>query len=157
MELLIRDLQQSDIGRLARIEEDSFSMPWSPEDFADLLKYPYCTCLVALSEDVPIACAVFRNLAGEGNIDNVVVARDFRGRGVAQRLLGELLLRGEEEGIRAFTLEVRAGNAAAIHVYEKLGFVSEGIRPGFYERPAEDAVIMWRRRGGQPDITTPAR
>ncbi len=145
MELRIRNLQQSDIEPLARIEADSFSMPWSPRDFADLLHYPYCTYLVAETEGVPIAVAGFRNLAGEGNIDNVVVARRFRGRGVAQRLLAELIARGEEEGVTAFTLEVRAGNGAAIHVYEKAGFVAEGLRPGFYEKPTEDAVIMWRR------------
>lgn len=85
-------------------------------------------------------------LCQEGNIDNVVVAPAFRGRGVAQRMLQELLSIGEADGVEAFTLEVRVGNAPAIHVYEKLGFVSEGIRPGFYEKPVEDAMIMWRRR-----------
>ena len=76
----------------------------------------------------------------------MVVDERYRGMGIAQRMLGELIRRGEEKGVQAFTLEVRAGNAAAIHVYEKLGFASEGIRPGFYEKPAEDAVIMWRRK-----------
>lgn len=47
--------------------------------------------------------------------------------------------------MNAFTLEVRVGNQAAIHIYEKLGFRSEGVRKGFYEKPKEDALIMWRR------------
>ena len=51
-------------------------------------------------------------------------------------------------GIENFTLEVRVSNASAIHVYEKLGFVSEGIRPRFYEKPVEDAMIMWKRKEG---------
>ena len=41
---------------------------------------------------------------------------------------------------------MRAGNAAAIHLYEKAGFVSAGIRPGYYEKPAEDALIMWKKQ-----------
>ena len=61
-------------------------------------------------------------------------------------MLKELLTRGEAAGINAFTLEVRVSNAAAIHIYEKFGFQPEGIRPRFYEKPIEDAVIMWRRR-----------
>ena len=31
------------------------------------------------------------------------------------------------------------------YVYKKLGFFSEGIRPNFYEKPTEDAMIMWKR------------
>ena len=63
-----------------------------------------------------------------------------------QALLQALIAHGEARRIAAFTLEVRVSNAAAIHMYEKFGFLSEGIRPGFYERPREDAVIMWRRQ-----------
>jgi ribosomal-protein-alanine N-acetyltransferase len=75
----------------------------------------------------------------------VVVAERYRNRGVAQAMLGELIARGESDQVEAFTLEVRVSNAPAIHIYEKLGFVCEGIRPGFYEKPREDAMIMWRR------------
>lgn len=143
--LEIRELQDSDIEALSAIEAASFSMPWSPQDFRDLLSRDYCRYLVALVDGQIAGCAGFTNICKEGNIDNVVVAESYRGQGVATRLLAELLARGEAEGVEAFTLEVRVSNAPAIHVYEKLGFVSEGIRPRFYEKPVEDAMIMWRR------------
>lgn len=146
-ELRIRKLQEEDIEALSRIEEACFSMPWSPGDFAELLQRPYCIYLVAEADGVLAGSCGMTNICHEGNIDNVVVAEPFRGMGVAQKLLSELILIGEAEGITAYTLEVRVSNAAAIHVYEKLGFVSEGIRPGFYEKPTEDAMIMWRRGG----------
>ena len=60
-------------------------------------------------------------------------------------MLEALIKAGENCGIKEFTLEVRVSNEAAIRVYEKLGFVSEGIRPKFYEDPVEDAMIMWKR------------
>ena len=145
MDIIIRKLQESDIEQLSRIEEESFSMPWSPQDFADLLHHDYCLYLVAEVDNVVAGCCGLTNSFGEGNIDNVVVGRQFRGMGIAQQLLRELLQAGEAEGIEAFTLEVRISNAAAIHIYEKFGFVSEGIRPNFYEKPTEDAMIMWRR------------
>lgn len=146
MKIEVRELRDGDVAGLAEIEAESFSMPWSEQAFRDLLSRSYCRYVVALADGELAGCCGFTNLCNEGNIDNVVVAPGLRGRGIAQAMLGELIRRGEAEGVEAFTLEVRAGNAAAIHIYEKLGFVSEGIRPGFYEKPTEDANIMWRRR-----------
>ena len=60
-------------------------------------------------------------------------------------MMSELLERGRLTGITEFTLEVRVSNVAAIHLYENLGFRSEGIRKNFYVRPREDANIMWKR------------
>lgn len=147
MNIVIRDLQEEDVAKLAEIEAEAFSMPWSEKDFRDLLSRSYCTYVVALADGEIIGCCGYTNSCGVANIDNVVVAPGFRGRGAAQAMLRELLARGEAAGVEAYTLEVRVSNAAAVHVYEKLGFVSEGIRPGFYEKPKEDANIMWRRNG----------
>ncbi len=142
----IRELQDGDIAALAEIESKAFSMPWSKSDFENLLNHDYCFYLVALADGRIAGCCGYTESFGEADIDNVVVAEEYRGRGIAQQLLGELIRRGEEDGVHAFTLEVRVSNAPAIHIYEKLGFVAEGIRPRFYEKPTEDALIMWRRK-----------
>lgn len=141
----IRRLREEDVEPLAAIESASFAMPWSAKDFHDLLFRDYCLYLVAEVDGEVAGCAGLTDICNEGNIDNVVVAEHFRRCGVAQKLLAELIAEGESRGIRAFTLEVRVSNAPAIHLYEKFGFVSEGIRPNFYEKPIEDAMIMWRR------------
>ncbi len=145
MEIVVRELRDTDIKILSAIEQESFSMPWSEQDFRDLLTREYCMYLVAEANGEIAGCAGMTNICNEGNIDNVVVAKRFRGNGIAQMLLKELLIKGTNAGIEAFTLEVRVSNEAAIHVYEKAGFVSEGIRPRFYEKPIEDAMIMWKR------------
>lgn len=146
MEITIHRLREQDVEPVSRIEEASFSMPWSPKDFAELVEAEGTLYLVAEADGKTAGCCGVTDISGEGDINNVVVAEDYRGHGIAQALLRELLRQGEELGIRDFTLEVRVGNAAAIHIYEKLGFVSEGIRPGFYDKPKEDAMIMWRRK-----------
>ena len=143
--LIIRQLEQSDIEPLSKIEEAAFSMPWSPRDFADLLKRDYCLYLVAEVDGRVAGSAGMTDICHEGSIDNVVVAEEYRGQGIAQKLLEELFKIGTERGIQAYTLEVRVSNQIAIHIYEKAGFVSEGIRPRFYEKPMEDALIMWKR------------
>lgn len=145
MEMRIRSLQRTDIDELARMEAEAFSEPWTARDFADLLTRDYCLYLVAEADGKVVGSCGLTISFDEGNIDNVVVDKEYRNRGVGSKLMKELLKLGEEKGITAFTLEVRVSNATAIHLYEKYGFVSEGIRPEFYDRPKEDAVIMWRR------------
>lgn len=146
MQIQIRELRGEDTDVLAQIEAKSFSMPWSKQDFDNLLKYDYCFYLSALADGEIVGCCGYTESCGEASIDNVVVAEEYRGMGIGQRMLGELIRRGCESHVHAFTLEVRVSNVTAIHVYEKLGFVSEGIRPGFYEKPTEDAMIMWLRK-----------
>ena len=143
--LIIRKLTEEDVESLSAIESASFSMPWSAEDFAALLTRDYCVYYVAEVDGEVAGCCGMTNICNEGNIDNVVVAEKFRGQGIATALLERLLEEGNSLGVTAYTLEVRVSNASAIHVYEKLGFVSEGIRPNFYEKPTEDANIMWKR------------
>ena len=103
------------------------------------------TYMVAQTGDTIIGGAGMRNIAGDGEITNVAILEEYRGRGYGKKLLTALLEEGTKMGANAFTLEVRISNTPAIRLYESLGFVSEGVRPGFYERPKEDALIMWKR------------
>ena len=50
----------------------------------------------------------------------------------------------KQKGIQAMTLEVRVSNEPAIQLYKKMGFCSAGIRKNFYQKPIEDAMIMWK-------------
>jgi len=150
MEIEIREIREEDVEILSAMEREIFSLPWSPSDFRDLITCGYKDCLVALGDGRVAGCAVLSDICGEGSIDKVMVAREFRGRMVGQKLLAALLELGEQKGIEAFTLEVRVSNETAIHIYTKCGFRSEGIRPRFYEKPVEDAMIMWRRSGEDP-------
>ena len=56
-----------------------------------------------------------------------------------------MLEEASKNGMGDCTLEVRVGNTTAICLYESLGFKGEGVRPDFYEKPKEDALIMWKR------------
>ena len=120
-------------------------MPWHAEDFLRMARETDALYLVAEENGKILGSAGMRIILEEGDIDNVVVAKEVRGRGIGKALLAELLREGTQAGCTAFTLEVRAGNAPAIALYEVAGFVSEGIRPGFYDLPKEDAIIYWKR------------
>lgn len=145
--ITIREMTLADVDRVCVLEEMAFSMPWHKESFVEMIENKDALYLVADDErSGVIGCCGVRSIVGEGDITNVVVHPDFRQKGVAYEMLTQLLLRGEQDfGIKEFTLEVRYSNIGAIHLYEKLGFVSEGIRKNFYEEPVEDALIMWKR------------
>ena len=142
---MIRKIQPRDIEALVKLQNDNFTQPWSEHHFQDLIAKDYCHYVVALVEEQVVGFAGFADICKEGNIDNVVVAKEYRRQGIAKKLLQEMIACGEDEHVHAFTLEVRVSNRAAISLYESMGFVSEGIRPGFYDKPKEDAMIMWLR------------
>ena len=140
-----RRMTPEDVPYISRLEEETFSMPWSADSFLEMIGKEDARYYVAERDGQLLGGCGVLMIAGEGNITNVVVAPEARNQGIATGMLRHLMEEGNREGLTAYTLEVRVSNAAAIHVYEKLGFVSEGIRPGFYEKPAEDAAIFWKR------------
>lgn len=142
----IRRLCAEDVEALSEMAIECFSEPWSAKAFAELVEDEKSVYLVAVKDEELIGCCGVVNTWGDGDIDIVMVKEAARGQGIAYAMLQELLKVGASTGIEDFTLEVRVSNAPAIHVYEKLGFVSEGIRPRFYSKPTEDAMIMWKRK-----------
>lgn len=141
----IRPICKQDAPALYEIEKQLFTQPWSEIAFEELLGREYCHYLVAEEDGVLLGCVGMTLLCGEADVDKVMVASDVQNRGICSALFEELFRMGEELQVEAYTLEVRVSNAKAIHVYEKMGFVTEGIRPNFYEKPKEDAMIMWKR------------
>lgn len=144
--ILVRPMQKKDVPAISKIEEAAFSMPWSPQDFLDMVDRDGSLYVTALCDDEVIGCCGVTNACGDGDINNVVVAETWRGQGVGKQMLATLMELGKKIGIVNYTLEVRVSNAPAIRLYESLGFESAGIRPGFYDKPKEDAMIMWKRQ-----------
>ena len=144
--LSIRRMEKSDVGAALQVENACFSEPWTGEMFNMTLLLPYARYYVAETPDGKVVgiCGL-KILTDVGEITNVGVLPEYRGKQVGRRMLERLLDDGAAEGVFAYTLEVRASNAPAVALYEKLGFKTEGVRPGFYAKPREDALIMWRR------------
>lgn len=147
-EITIRRMTSADAPAAAALEKECLSEAWSENAYRSTLENENALYLAAETESGELAgvCGVL-DILGEGDISNVAVAKSFRRRRIAERMLAELLRLGKMRGITAFTLEVRSSNEAAVRLYEKFGFVCEGRRKNFYERPREDALIMWLRPG----------
>jgi ribosomal-protein-alanine N-acetyltransferase len=142
-QLEFMEMTPDDVAEVAELEAQIFSMPWTIRGFLDALHLPDTLYLTVRREGRLIGYCGLLQSFDEADITNVAVTEQARGQGVGREMLLELMRLGKERGISRYTLEVRAGNAAALHLYEKLGFESVGVRKNFYERPTEDAVIMW--------------
>ena len=143
--LLIREMEVADVEAVSKIESEAFSMPWSARDFLEMVEADYAYYYVAEADGNLAGCCGIRNMAGEGEITNVVVAADYRKTGIGRKMMEYMVERAKENGMGDCTLEVRVSNQPAIRLYESLGFKGEGVRPGFYDKPKEDALIMWKR------------
>ena len=145
MELVIKPLTEEYVDAVCVLEEEAFSMPWHRESFLEMINNKDACYLVGLVEETVAASCGLRNIVGDGEITNVVTSANMRKKGIGRNMLLKLMEEGTKMGVEAFTLEVTKSNAPAIHLYESLGFVTEGIRKNFYEEPQEDALIMWKR------------
>ena len=140
----VRCMRKEDVEQVASIEQVLFSKPWSKKDFLDALAKEENIYLVAEEQERILGYCGVWGVAGEGQITNVAVRKEYQGRGIATALFTYLFEEGSRKQLYAYTLEVRVSNQKAIGLYEKLGFFSKGIRKDFFELPREDAVIMWK-------------
>ena len=77
----------------------------------------------------------------EANLNNIVVKKSCRGRGIGGELLETLIDLCSDLNLKTFTLEVNVENVPAIKLYEKFGFKNLGIRKKYYDN-ISDAYIM---------------
>ncbi|MDR3149248.1 MAG: ribosomal protein S18-alanine N-acetyltransferase [Oscillospiraceae bacterium] len=141
--MIIRPCSEEDIPLMLEIEQASFPDPWTEgmfrSGFSERGVYYYAAeadmnmlGFIGLCDDC-FDCV---------GISTLAVAERYRRSGTASKLLQTAELKTLELTRPRLTLEVRAGNLPAIRLYEKFGFRNDGICPGYYLRPKEDAVIM---------------
>jgi ribosomal-protein-alanine N-acetyltransferase len=142
----LRKLQLSDLDAIEKIERASYPTPWSRSMFASELAKQSSLSIAAVddADGKLVGYLVLSRYVDAWHVMNVAVDPAHRRHGIASAMLQRLFeqTRGDEE--RGYTLEVRVSNTAAISLYERFGFVSRGIRRGYYTDNREDAVIMWR-------------
>ena len=133
------------LDEVAELERICFPDPWSRNMLAEELDNDLSAFLVALDDGGKVTgYAGLQVILDEGNILNVAVRPEYRRQGIAGKLLEVFLNFAQAHQLRFLTLEVRASNEAARGLYEKYGFQQAGLRPGYYQHPREDAVIMTR-------------
>lgn len=106
------------------------------------LSNPLALWIVALSDNEVVGYIGAQIVPDEADMMNLAVSAAYRRMGIGKTLVEKLLEALQARSVRSLTLEVRVSNAPAVTLYEGLGFQTVGRRPGYYQKPKEDAFIL---------------
>ena len=137
MYMNLKIMEQVHIKKIAQLEKLCFSSAWSENALSEELENPNAKFLVALESDELLGYAGMHIVLGEGFVTNIAVFQNHRKKGVATKLIEELIASCEI----SLSLEVRESNFIAISLYEKMNFKKMGERKNFYQNPQENALI----------------
>jgi [ribosomal protein S18]-alanine N-acetyltransferase len=166
----VQDMQLDDIDEVMAIERRSFAAPWSVRAYQYELTTNSFSQFIVVRQAMPSAGAQAEYrpnfmdkllgvsprrpsspilgyaglwlLIDEAHISTIAVVPEWRGRGLGELLLVNLLDRSVGIGADVATLEVRASNLVAQNLYRKYQFRVAGLRKGYYSDNSEDALVM---------------
>lgn len=139
----ISTLSTTDIARAFQIETRAHAFPWSEKTFASNQGERYLNLQLAVDGEIA-AFAITQIVLDEATLFNIAVDPAHQRRGLGRELLEAVIDAVEKRGVATLWLEVRASNAAAIALYESLGFNEATVRRNYYPTADghEDAIVM---------------
>lgn len=74
-------------------------------------------------------------------LGGVAIHPNFAGKGHGEKMLGEVIALARKKGLRRIELSTATNNFKAIRLYEKMGFLKEGVLRNYTWFPSEDRFI----------------
>ena len=168
---VIEPMRVSDLDEVVRIENVSFTAPWSRNAFEYELNYNQIAHYVVArpreaqiempvekierpfwarwldrdstsQDNFLVGYAGFWKMVDEAHISTIAVTPEMRRRGIGEMLLIAMIDAAQERSAKLVTLEVRKSNETAQALYRKYGFEIVGERKRYYSDNFEDAWIM---------------
>lgn len=145
IDYVVLDMNLSHVDDVIIIENLSFKTPWSKEAFLTELTRNECASYkVLMINNRVVSYGGMWVVLDEAHITNIAVHPEYRGIGLGNIIVEELIIEANRRNISAMTLEVRMNNMAAINLYKKYGFTEAAVRKKYYQDTGEDAIIMWK-------------
>ncbi len=138
----VREMKYEEAAAVAEMEHQIFPDAWSERGILDTLKNEQTICLTAEKAGRLLGYMFAYTAADEADIARIAVVKESRKQKVGSELMKAFKQIGKARGIRRVLLDVRRSNNTARTFYVKQGFAEDGVRPGFYENPEEDAILM---------------
>ena len=142
IELKLTGLSEEQIPQIAELEKQCFSDPWSEASLRSELSSPVSVWVVAEQQGAVVGYAGAHLVEGDADILNVAASPLLRRQGIGRTVLTALLRELRQRNAASVILEVRESNLPALGLYASLGFRQVGLRPGYYEKPRENALLL---------------
>ncbi|MBQ9784066.1 MAG: ribosomal protein S18-alanine N-acetyltransferase [Clostridia bacterium] len=139
--MTVTKMQATHVSAVAEIEKQCFTEPWSEQALGLLLTEDAAGVVCELDGAV-VAYGGMIYSPFDAQITNVAVLPQYRRCGCGRAVLEALIAMARARGVEEISLEVRVSNEAAIALYRAEGFLTAGVRKGFYRHPTEDAAVM---------------
>lgn len=137
----ITEMTLTDLEQMKNTLYSDFDNFWSYNVLKQELENENTTYIIAKENGVVVGFAGISVCLDEATLNNIVVKKSCRGRGIGGELLESLIDICGDLNAKTLTLEVDTSNEPAIHLYEKFGFKNLGIRKKYYNN-SRNAYIM---------------
>ena len=152
LDVTIGPMRRRHLRSVLRIEQQVYPRPWSMGLFMSELGIRGSRIyVVARVGTTLVGYAGLMLVADDGHVTTLAVDPAWHRHKLGTRLLHTLATTAIRRGAKNLTLEVRASNAPAQHLYRAFGFAPAGIRKGYYVETKEDAIVMWANDVDAPD------
>ncbi|MGQ9837148.1 MAG: ribosomal protein S18-alanine N-acetyltransferase [Cyanobacteriota bacterium] len=157
MNYRLQVLDSTALPQLLQLDQLCFGGHWGEQSYQTELERPSSLVLGAFlknefskdefspnsSGQKLVGFGILWRIEDEAHIISLAVHPAHQRRGLGRTLLVELLNQARDWGCVWATLEVKASNQAALHLYESVGFQKLGERKGYYN--GEDAWVYWKK------------
>ncbi|ASK61238.1 ribosomal-protein-alanine N-acetyltransferase [Virgibacillus phasianinus] len=143
-DLVIRQMELTDIDSVVDVEKASFATPWSEDIFyQEVTKNQFAHYFVIQVDGIIIGYAGLWVVIDDAQITNIAIMPSYRGHRLGEKLFEFTMKQAIRLGSSRLSLEVRVTNVIAQRMYRKFGLVPGGLRKNYYTDNKEDAIVMW--------------
>ncbi|APB34380.1 ribosomal-protein-alanine acetyltransferase [Gloeomargarita lithophora Alchichica-D10] len=143
--MILRRLTVEDLAAVLALDHLALKGWWSPGQYQEELQKSHTLFVGGEQGATLVSMGAAWLILDETHIVLLAVHPQYRGKGWG-RLTLNYLLQTAPPTMRHTTLEVRSQNAIALNLYQSLGFQILGRRPHYYQKPEDDALILWRHQ-----------
>lgn len=143
MNIKITPMTLTDVNTIKNNLISDFDNFWTYQILKEELESENSSYLIARMNDEIIGFAGIKVVLDEADIMNIVIKKNYRNQGVGTLLLENLISLAKRLNLKSLSLEVSEKNLPAIHLYQKFGFESLGVRKNYYQD--KNGIIMTKK------------